>query len=394
MDNKITIIGGGIGGLTLANALLNKGIPFQIYEAASNYLNVGGGHWLYANALRTLDEIDSSLVDDMRSLGHDFDGFLFTDIHKTTIVHKQVETYISHPRYKPIVLHRADIIHVLEKRLPKGSIRFGKRIKHIKNNTLYFTDGTSENHRILIGADGIHSKTRDLINQNITPIHSKQIGIWGISEGSLPKTYGNLFLEMWGNGTRVGMTYVGANKIYWFMVVKSDKVQNKVNDVKAFLKENGKEFPKDIMQIILSSKLDTIKFNPLYDLPIISKWYSKTTCCIGDAIHACTPNLGQGGCQAIEDGYWLAEMLKKYPNPEMAFQHFQTKRKSKTIAVTLLSRWLGQLAQSEGKFNCFLRNLSARNHPKKLVDKILHWIMNTNQNDLKYKPINHIENTK
>lgn len=384
IKGKVTIVGGGIGGLTLANALLKKGIDFQLFEAAENYDHVGGGHWLYANALRTLDEIDTTIVDEMRNLGHGFEGFLFTDLNKKTIVHKQVKTYVKSSRYMPIVLHRADIINVLAKRLPKGCIQFGKRITDIKENTLFFEDNTFKKYKILIGADGIHSKTRKLVTHKVNPVNSKQVGIWGISEGRLPMEYGNVFMEIWGNGTRVGMTYVGEGEIYWFMVVKENKIPKKVNDVKAFLKENGQEFPKDLMHIILESKAKTIKFNPLYDLPIIAKWYHKNTCCIGDAIHACTPNLGQGGCQAIEDAYWLAEMLNTHTNVEHAFKHFQNKRKKKAFTVLLLSRWLGKLAQSEGRLNTRFRNFSARNHPKTLVDKILFWIMNTNKKDLDY----------
>jgi len=374
---KITIVGGGIGGLTSAICLLRKGFEVEVYEAADSYKNVGGGHWLYGNALQTLHEVCPDIVKTMRSKGYKFDGFLFTDNKKREIMYKSVAPFVPSEPFAPIVLQRADIINILAAQLPKSCLHFGKRLLSLQeeHKTLEFTDGTVVSYEVLIGADGIHSPIRTKIFGNIHPNNSQQVGIWGISDKKLPDDDRHLFTELWGDGVRAGYTYVGTGEIYWFMVVRAKDMPKGDFEILDFLRDSGKDFPTDVMQLILDTEPDKIHINPLFDLPIMKKWFVKDICCIGDSAHACTPNLGQGGCQAIEDGYWLAEMLDRHENTEKAFYHFQKKRFRKARAVVLLSRWLGKIAQSKGILPRWFRNTIIRYHPVRLVESVLKWIM-------------------
>jgi len=375
MHSKIAIVGGGIGGLTAARAMSKKGMDFQVYEGAPSYAHVGGGHWMYGNALKTLDQIDVQIVDEMEAIGHELEGFLFTNHLKQPIVYKSVAPFVREERYAPLVLHRADIINILAKGVPAERLHFGKKLKTAGNGTLIFEDGSQATYDVLIGADGIHSKVRSLVSPHTQPRNSGQVGIWGISRQSLPAEQGSLFLEMWGNGVRVGFTYVGKNLVYWFLVVKSGQLPEGEFDVKQFAVDKAQHFPEDVRAMIKNAEEGSIHVNPLFDLPITNKWFHENTCCLGDAIHACTPNLGQGGCQAIEDGYWLTELLDEHADPETAFALFQKKRFNKARTVVLLSRWLGDLAQSQGGLNTFIRNVSAKTHPRFIVDPVLKWIM-------------------
>lgn len=375
MQQPITIAGGGIGGLTAAAAMARAGLDVQVYEAAPSYAHVGGGHWLYGNALMTLDQIDPGLVDDLRALGHPLQGFRFTTNTGRKIIHKSVRPFVISERYAPLVLHRADIIKVLAARVPAGRLHFDKRIATAHPDRLEFEDGTSTPHSLLIGADGIHSRVRSLVAPHVKPNNSGQVGIWGLSEGTLPPEHDSLFVEMWGNGQRVGYTKVGRDKVYWFVVLQQQALPAAIPDLKEFVLSRIGAFPAAVAEVVAASAPHTIQLNPLFDLPIVKQWHRGAVCCLGDAIHACTPNLGQGGCQAIEDGFWLAHYLANSTSHEAAFTAFQQQRQARARAVVLLSRWLGQLAQSQGSVGTAWRNTSARLHPRWPVNKVLQWIM-------------------
>ena len=163
MNREITIAGGGIGGLALARALEAKGIPYSVYEAAPNYANVGGGHWMYENALKTLRAIDSRMLTELQQLGHPLDGFQFTTASGAPIIQKSIAPFVSDPEHRPLVLRRADIIEVLAKGIPTHKLHFGKRVASCTHNSLTFTDGSTASADVLIGADGIHSRVRSLL---------------------------------------------------------------------------------------------------------------------------------------------------------------------------------------------------------------------------------------
>jgi len=98
----------------------------------------------------------------------------------------------------------------------------------------------------------------------------------------------------------------------------------------------------------------------------LKKWYKNDCCLIGDAGHATTPNMGQGGGQAIEDAYYLSNLIEKNPN-ENVFELFQQKRQSKVHTIVKQSWTTGQLAH--WKYGKRLRNFLLKNMPKKILEK-------------------------
>lgn len=369
----VHVVGGGIGGLTVAVALIGRGFDVHVHEAASSYAEVGGGHWLYANALRALTRIDERLAADMVALGKGFDGFCFMTTAKQRMLFETTGPYTPSPELAPIVIHRYDIIDQLAKRVPPDRLHFGRRLASCEAERLIFEDGTVVQAPIIIGADGIHSVVRrDRLGLGPARF-SGQVGLWGISPYELPEDTGRLFTEMWGDGIRMGFTYVGTEGVYWFMVVKGEEIPSEPEARKRFILERGEVFPPEMVEAVRQTEASAIHTNPLFDVAPPSRWFAGNAVCLGDAVHACTPNLGQGGCQAIEDGLALAEMLDAHDELAPAFEAFQRKRLTKTRAVVFLSRWLGELAQLRGVGA--LRSLVLRLTPVALIRPVLRWIM-------------------
>ncbi|MCA9489498.1 MAG: FAD-dependent monooxygenase [Myxococcales bacterium] len=408
----VHVIGGGIGGLAVAGGLHARGFDVHVHEQAPSFAHVGGGHWLYANALRALDRLGPGLAAEMSARGHGFDGFHFATPGLRTLLLESTAPYTPSPELAPVVLHRADIIDVLRARVPAERLHFGRRLEEVRPDGLQFSvkaagptrkspydqklvirwnqrgnlprgvgpavdrfaDGTELRPDLLLGADGIHSRVRPVISER-RPSFSGQTGLWGIADLVLPEAFGRHFTELWSDGLRMGFTTVGGGglrRVYWFMVVR-EEVPDGDDARKAFVLERATAFPAELVEAVERTPAAGIATNPLWDMSPPRRWHDDTVCCLGDAVHPCTPNLGQGGCQALEDAACLAECFVSEATPALAYAAFQRRRWWRTFAVVHLSRNLGRLAQSRG-FAARLRDLVVGGSPSWAPRPVLWWI--------------------
>jgi salicylate hydroxylase len=160
---RVAIIGGGIGGLTAANALRRAGVEVSVYEAAGELKEIGAGVALHANAMRVLRFI--GVEEAVRKVAGrtDYavtrDGITGRVISRTSRA-RQVELM----GIEPATAHRADLLDVLAGALPEGIASLGKRCVSVESGgssaVARFADGTEAEADVIIGADGIHSAVR------------------------------------------------------------------------------------------------------------------------------------------------------------------------------------------------------------------------------------------
>ncbi len=368
------IVGGGIGGLALAAALTRRGWPVQVYEAAVSYRAVGGGHWLYANALSALHRIDPTIASDLVALGMPFEGFWFENLRGVRLLREPTTHYTPSPDLAPIVVRRWDIIDRLAARVPADRLHFGKRLSRVEGSSLIFEDGTTVVAEVIVAADGIHSIVRRDRLGGQKPWFSGQTGLWGIADATLPGEAARHFTELWGNGIRMGFTAVRGGAVYWFLVVRDATPPREPEALKAYILDQARPFPEALIEAVRRTPADRIHTNPLWDMPPIRRWWAPGVVAIGDAVHACTPNLGQGGCQALEDAAVLADALDRYATFEEAFAAYQTARWWRANGVTRFARWLGILAQMRGPMRWF-RDALVWSTPARVVRPVLRWVM-------------------
>ncbi|HET6853079.1 MAG TPA: FAD-dependent monooxygenase [Pyrinomonadaceae bacterium] len=337
---RIAIIGGGIGGLTTALALQQAGFEFGVYEQAPALLDVGAAIAIWPNAMRVLERVDraekvlekAGVMREIRWL--DQNGRL---INRVSIS----ETTASSPA---VALHRADLQNTLLHALPPSSIHLGHSLvdytqrgdKVIAN----FANGQSTEADFLIGADGIHSRVRAQFINDGEPVF-RGYTVWrGISPAVPATVPPATAIEIHGHGQRFGIGPVGLGRVGWWAAA------NTIADTNDLLQLFDGWYPP-VLELLEATPFSTILKTGAFDRESNKSWGTGRMTLLGDAIHPTTPNLGQGGCLAMEDAMVLARCFQKYGAVEEALRRYERCRYRRTTAITRYSRYYGRVGQFE-----------------------------------------------
>lgn len=369
MNQPITIIGAGIGGLTSALALKQNGFNVAVYESAAEIKPVGAGIVMAGNAMQIYEKL--GIRERIEKAGNKISFLKMTDekfnlLSAVPLVKLEKKYGVSN-----IAIHRADLQGILAEEVGDENIHLAKRLIRIQNGetaTLTFEDSSVLKADIVIGADGIHSAVR---NQLFKPVIIRDTGqlCWrGVLNTEIAEKYPQEAYEAWGRGKRFGIVKISRNKLYWFAVVNAGMEMNTT------LYELFSEFHPDVLKIISDTDEEQIYENQLRDIKPFSGWHEGNVCLMGDAAHATTPNLGQGACQAVEDAYILAKLFRSDKPVEWIFAEYEKLRKQKAHFIVNKSRMIGKLPHIENVFGVWLRNLSMRMIPETLsirqIDKV------------------------
>lgn len=336
---KGIIIGAGIGGLTTAIALAQKGIETVIYEQAHELNEIGAGIWVAPNGLKVFSKL--GLVEDIIKSGQTLDTIILTDTKgKDISVIDNNEIKAKH-NFKTVAIHRATLQKILLNKIDKTKIVLGKRFSSYsqanENVEVSFEDGSKINGDFLILSDGIKSNGRLQINSDLNLRYSNQTCWRFVTDFEYPKNEDGKMYEIWGNkkGLRVGYSQINSKQVYVYITnFEKTGLKDDVTKLKQNLLQLCDEFPAIVKQMILKAETESIIRNDIYDFKPIPNWIDKNVALLGDAAHATTPNLGQGACQAIEDAYVIAEELVSTNNIHIGLLNYQNRRIKKATFIT------------------------------------------------------------
>ena len=372
MTNQITIIGGGIAGLTTAIALNRIGIKTFVFEAASEIKAVGAGLGLGANAMMAFKKI--GIMDEVIECGRLLPSFSIFDEKGKLITYTDSKKLSDKYGIDNFTIHRAALHRLLCSKINKQTSYTNKRVVDIeqKKDTVIvkFQDGTIHKTNYLIVADGIHSPVRKKLLPKTEPRYAGYTCWRAIIDNT------NLTIaessETWGTSGRFGIVPLPDKKIYWFACVNAKQNDAAFKNYKAKdILSIFKNFHDPIPSILKETKDESILWNDIIDLKPIKKYAYNNILLIGDAAHATTPNLGQGACQAIEDAVILADEMNKNEAVEKAFLNFEKRRLHRTQFIINTSWKIGKVAQLENKFLVKLRNATFRMLPECVNEKQL-----------------------
>ena len=332
---QIAIIGGGIGGLTAALALRQCGFEPEVFEQAPVLLDVGSAIALWPNAMRVLDRLQ--LAGKILERAGVLEEVHWLDQHGRLINGVRISGERSFPS---VALHRADLQHVLLQALPESSIHLGhvlvsyqQRGNHI---IATFSNGQAVEAGFLIAADGVHSHVRAQFINDGEPI-KRGYTIWrGISPVLLSASTA---LELYGRGKRFGIGPIGLGRTGWWATVNDNHADD--------LSEIFAGWYRPVLELIETTPPSSILKTGAFDRLPVRNWGDGHLTMIGDAIHPTTPNLGQGGCLAMEDAVVLARCFEKYGANEEALRRYERCRYKRTTMISRYSRYYGSVGQCQ-----------------------------------------------
>lgn len=360
-QTQIAIVGGGIGGLTTALALKQSGFDSEVFEQAPALHDVGAAIAIWPNAMRILERLNladqvlvkAGMMKEIRWV--DQNGWLINSV--------------SIPETPPAVaLHRADLQHILVQALPPLHLAH-TLINHSQQHdkvTATFTNGRSIEANFLIGADGIHSHVRDQFLNDGDPVYRGYIVWRGISQTTPSSIPPNTAIEIHGRGKRFGIGPVGLGRTGWWASANLS-----IDDTHHELSRLFAGWYTPVLDLIEATPQSSILTTPAFDRPANKRWGTGRMTLLGDAIHPTTPNLGQGGCLAMEDAIVLARCFEKYGAVEEALRNYERHRCQRTKMISSYSRYYGAIGQWENVWARGLRRAALALAPEPLAHRLM-----------------------
>jgi salicylate hydroxylase len=312
---RAAIVGGGIGGLAAANALLQRGLQVSVFEQAAVLGEVGAGVFIYPNGLRQLERMGfgPALERVGAKVGH---GSEYYRMDGTLV--GSVLTADSKGWNGLYGMHRADLLGALANALPPGVVHTAHCCTGLEQNDdrakLGFANGRTVEADVVISADGLHSTLQKYVVEPSPPEYSGSRAYRGL----LPME----ILPDWRKGAH--QIWMGDGKHFMVFPVRGGQLLNYVGFIPTQDQtieswsaigdrdELAASFEGwDPRVTTLLEKVESCFWWGLYDRKPLTSWTKGRLTLLGDAAHAMLPHLGQGANQAIEDGVALAVILER-----------------------------------------------------------------------------------
>ena len=341
---EIAIIGAGMGGLTTGIALKKFGHRVTIYEQAEQILPVGAAISLWSNGVKCLNYL--GLTEQVAKLGGQMNDLAYIDgLNGEVMTQFSLAPLIEEVGQRPYPVSRAELQNMLMDAFGRQDIQLGKRMVSIEDKGQHveigFQDGSTVSAALLIGADGTHSMTRQyVLGKQVERRYAGYVnwnGLVEISEDLAPAQQWTTFV---GEGKRASLMPVAEHRFYFFFDVPLPAgLENQRSEYKPLLKQYFSGWCPQVQRLIDS--IDEQKTNrvEIHDIEPFTQFYKGRVVILGDAAHSTTPDIGQGGCQAMEDAIYLARALQiNTLGLEDALKRYQNKRNERANELLLRAR--------------------------------------------------------
>ncbi|GAA2993861.1 FAD-dependent monooxygenase [Actinokineospora diospyrosa] len=343
------VVGGGIAGLATAIGLAERGWRPVVFEQAAGFAEVGAGISLWRNALRALDAI--GVGSQVRARGSSPGSGGLRDKNGRWLARSSAADLA--------MVHRADLLDVLLSAVPPGVLRPGTPV-----HDLAIVDGkpvvNGERFDLLIGADGLRSTVRATFWPDAEPPRPTGHTAWRMV---LPAR-GVSASETWGDRQVFGIFPMSNDRVYAYAAAVVPPNTVFPNGDLAELRERFGDWHDPIPDLV--NRAEGVLRHDLYYLPELSTYIRGPVALVGDAAHAMTPNMGQGGCQALEDAVTLAALADDLPR-------YDALRRPRSQSIARRSLSTGKLVHSGAPWRNTLVRLLPAGLLTRAVERTLDW---------------------
>lgn len=373
MTGRILIAGGGIGGLALAALLHRRGRECLVLERAARFDPVGAGIVIQPNAVKALriGGIEETIV----HRGAPMERMQIRDHRGRILSSIEGEVFRTTFGAGAFGFHRATLHGALKALVPDASIRLDAQVRAAgwsgKAAYVELANGERLEGAGLVGADGLHSAVRRELFREGEPRYSGYTSWRGVAARGALWPEGHMS-ESWGRGARFGLVAIDLDRLYWFATANTGAGGRDHGKAELLRRFAGWHDP--IRAVIEATPDDAILRTDIADRDPIRRWSEGGITLLGDAAHPMTPNLGQGGGQAIEDAVVLDLCLSSTSDVAAAFRDYESRRLDRTARVVNEARRFGRIGQLENAAARWARNLAVRLTPMGATIRALSWL--------------------
>ncbi len=345
---SVLVVGGGIGGLTSAIALGQRGFRTEVIEKDPDWSVYGVGIIQQANVVRAVAEL--GVIDDYieSGYGYDFveiykpDGELAAKVPVTRLVEKYPgQVGISRPALQKVLADRAEA--------EGAKIRLGVVVTELTDDngvSVGFSDGSSGRYDVVVGADGVSSQMRELLFPNAKQPEFAGQAVWRYN---LRRPDDMVNMRAYDGKMGVGLVPLSDDTVYMFLTTpEPENPRYPREGLARAMREKLEDAPPGIAELVDQiTDDDEVVYRPLVWHFLEGDWHKGHVVLIGDAAHGTTPHLGQGAGMAIEDSLVLAEELARADSVADAFAAFQRRRyeRCKYVVESSVAICMGQIGK-------------------------------------------------
>ncbi|MGK5632255.1 FAD-dependent monooxygenase [Streptomyces sp. URMC 123] len=356
---RAVVVGAGIGGLTAAAALHRDGWSVTVLERAEALEPVGAGIALAPNAQRALDTIGAG--DDVRALSawQEGGGVRLPGGRRLS----QTPDAAARRRFGGplVVAHRAELVGLLAARLPEGAVRIAVPARVADPGSagrpaLVRTPDAAFEADLVVAADGIHSDARRTLFPGHPAPRYAGFTSWRMVVPRPERPF--VPHETWGRGGVWGTVPLRDGRVYAYATAAVAAGGRAPDDERAELLRRFGHWHRPVPDILAAADPAAVLRNDVYTAAApLPAHHRGRVALLGDAAHPMTPNLGQGGCQAIEDAVVLAHLTHPERRAELpdALAAYTAQRRGRTMDVVRRSARVGRLSTWSSAPACALR---------------------------------------
>ncbi|SDB87872.1 2-polyprenyl-6-methoxyphenol hydroxylase [Raineyella antarctica] len=350
-DFKVLIIGGGTGGMCSAITLGRLGAKVDLVDIAEDWRPLGAGITITGATLRALKDI--GVYDEIAAQGYVGEGIRVLSVEGEFI--REIPTPIPAEAgvagcggiTRP-VLHNILSRHVLE---VGTDVRLGISVDRLEQDAdgvdVTFSDGGTGRYDLVIGADGVSSRTREQIFPGAPKAEYTGQSVWRIFI-QRPEGVDQRHFYL-GGKNKVGFTPVSDTEMYMFINQRTEKVWRDPQTLPGEMRKLLEGYGGIAGQIRDEITEDTeVNFRPLEAFVLPAPWHVGRVVLVGDAAHPTTPQLASGAGMAVEDAIVVAEELEKVDfDVPRALAAYSARREDRCRLVVNSSVKIGRLEQEQ-----------------------------------------------
>lgn len=339
---KVIVIGAGIGGLTAGIALTQAGYEVEVYDRVQELRPVGAGISLWSNGVKVLNRL--GLGSEMAKIGGQMNrmeyrthtGALLNAIDLMPLIHEVGQ--------RPYPVARRDLQQMLLAAFP-GEVRLGHKCIGVEEQDhcviAQFENGHEAQGDLVVAADGIRSVLRTYVmGKTIEPQYGGYINWNGLVPADPELAPRDCWVIYVGHHQRASMMPVAGDRFYFFLDVPlPPDTPSQPEHYKSQLKHYFQGWADPVQALIERFDPDQVARPAIHDIGPIDRYVRGRVALLGDAAHATCPDMGQGGCQAMEDSLVLTNYLKTTNiSIEDALKRYEAERKARANAVVEKAR--------------------------------------------------------